>query len=346
MNINQFSEVMSACRFCFMCRHLSAVGQAGCREADTPRGRALIADTVRMHPEKIADADFVDTVYRSDLSGANRFHCDGYHDGKGYDEIGLQLALRRDIVDAGTEPQRVKQLADEFEAAADWKAEGSGDVLYFIDHYTKETPAIAQGFEKLAAKGKVAYRTITGGCIGKALGVLGYAERSKAVAKKFAAFVNGLGAKTLVISNPAAYDALVNNYSEYGIGLKVKVMHSSEFIAGLKLDFKQSKEAVCYLESDYLKNYVKNYAYPAELLKQLGVVCNPFGTNAEESYTAGEGAVVLPQLNPRLVKLLAAGIAAHAENRLMVTASPYTRHVLAEAGLNVLTLEELAAKAL
>lgn len=346
MNIDSFAEVISACRFCFMCRHLSAVGQAGCREADTPRGRALIADTVRMHPEKISDADFVDAVYRSDLSGANRFHCDGCHDGKGYDEIGLQLAFRRDIVEAGAEPERVKKLADELEATAEWKTEGSGDVLYFVDRYTKEIPAVAQSFAKLAARGRIAYRTVTGGCIGKALGVLGYAARSKAVAEKFAAFVNGLGAKALVVSNPAAYDALVNDYGKYGIGLKVKVMHSSEFIAGLKLDFRQCGEAVCCLESDYLKNYVKNYPYPAELLKQLGVVCKPFGTNDEESYTAGEGAVVLPLLNPQLAKLLAGQVAARAGEELSVTASPYTRRVLAGAGLNVLTLEELAAKSL
>ena len=101
MQINQFPEVMSSCRFCFMCRHLSAVGQVSGRESDTPRGRALIADRVRMHPEEIGNADFIEAIYRSDLSGANRFHCDGYHDGKGYDEVGLQLALRRDIVDAG-----------------------------------------------------------------------------------------------------------------------------------------------------------------------------------------------------------------------------------------------------
>ena len=50
MQINQFPEVMSSCRFCFMCRHLSAVGQVSGRESDTPRGRALIADRVRMHP--------------------------------------------------------------------------------------------------------------------------------------------------------------------------------------------------------------------------------------------------------------------------------------------------------
>jgi len=341
MNIDQFTEVISSCRFCFMCRHLSAVGQASCRESDTPRVRALIADSVRMHPEKLADADFIDTFYRSDLSGANRCHCDGYHDGKGYDEVGLQLALRRDIVESGNAPEAVKKLADELEAGAKWQVAGSGDVLYFIDHYTAETPAIAESFGKLAAKKGIAFRTITGGCIGKALGVLGFVDRAEAVAKKFAEFVNGLNAKTLVVSNTAAYDALVNDFKGYGIALNVKVMHSSEFLAGLKLDYAKTGEKMSYLESDYLKNYVKNYPYPMELLKQMGVECEPFGTNEEESYTAGEGAVVLPRLHPELVTMLAERVKELAEGPL-VTASPYTRMVL--KGLNILTLEELAAK--
>ncbi len=346
MNINQFTEVMSACRFCFMCRHLSAVGQVSCRESDTPRGRALIADTIRMHPEKIADADFIDTVYRSDLSGANRCHCDGYHDGKGYDEIGLQLALRQDIADAGFEPEAVKKLADELEATANWKVEGSGDVLYFTDRYTVATPAIAKDFAAVASKAGVAFRTVSGGCIGKALAVLGYVERSKKVAEKFAAFINGLGAKTLVVSNPAAYDMLVNGYAKFGVVLNVKVMHSSEFIAGLNVAFRKNSAEVCYIESDYLKNYVRNYPFPAEVLKLLGATVKPFGTNDEESYSAGEGAVVMVQLKPQLVKMMAEKIAARAGNDLLVTASPYTRSVLAEAGMNILTLEEMAAKAL
>ena len=341
MNIDRFTEVISACRFCFMCRHLSAVGQASCRESDTPRVRALIADSIRKHPEKLADADFIDTAYRSDLSGANRFHCDGYHDGKGYDEIGLQLALRRDIVEAGNAPEAVKKLANEFEAGATWQVSGSGDVLYFIDRYTAETPAIAESFGKLAAKKGIAFRTITGGCIGKALGVLGFADRAAAVAKKFAAFVNGLGAKTLVVSNPAAYDALANDFNAYGIVLNVKVMHSSEFLAGLKLDYRKNGGAVSYLESDYLKNHAKSCPYPKELLKQIGVECKPFGTNEEESYTAGEGAVVLPRLYPELAAMLAERVKELAEGPL-VTASPYTRKAL--TGVEVLTLEELAAK--
>jgi len=345
MNIDQFTEVIASCRFCFMCRHLSALGLVSSREADTPRGHALIADEIRLHPEKIADADFIDTMYRSDLSGASRFHCDGYHDGKGYDEIGLQLAVRRDIVAAGTAPDAVKKLADEFEAGAKWNVTGSGDVLYFVDHYTAQTPAIAESFAKLAAKKGVAFRTVTGGCVGKALSVLGFADRAKAVAKKFADFVNGLGAKTLVVSNPAAYDALVDDNKAYGVTLNVKVMHSSEFLAGLKLDYKQDGAAVSYLESDFLKNYVRNYPYPAELLKQLGIKCDSFGTNEEESYSAGEGAVVLPMLYPELVDLLVERVKGLADAKdTVVTASPYTRMVLAKAGLTVLTLEELAAK--
>ena len=147
MNINAFSEVMSACRFCFMCRHLSAVGIVSCREADTPRGRALIADTVRLHPEKLADADFIETIYRSDLSGANRFHCDSYHDGKGYDEIGLQLALRRDIVAAGVVPETVRKDAKELEDSAHWQLEGRADTLYFLDPATAGRPAVGAAAE-------------------------------------------------------------------------------------------------------------------------------------------------------------------------------------------------------
>lgn len=57
-----------------------------------------------MHPEKISDADFVDAVYRSDLSGANRFHCDGCHDGRGYDEIAF--SWRSGATSSKPEPSR------------------------------------------------------------------------------------------------------------------------------------------------------------------------------------------------------------------------------------------------
>lgn len=338
MNILKYNDAIKNCRYCFMCRHLSGIGNVTFNEADTPRVRAVAMYTISNNPEELANADFIRNMYDSDLSKACTYHCVSH-----YPETELVLAARRDIVEAGLAPANVRELADEFEAGAKWTVKGSGDVLYFEDKYTRETPGIAKNFTKLTG-GK--FRTVSGGCIGKALYVLGYAERSKAVAEKFAAFVNKTGAKTLVVSNPAAYDMLINVYQEFGVKLKVKVMHSSEYICGLKLKFKKPKSAVYYLESDFLKNYAPDYPYPHKLLKQLGMDLKPFGTNNEESYSAGEGAVLLPRLNEELVKKLAVRVESRADDPkkdLLVTASPYTRYVLSKyTKLNIVTLEELA----
>ncbi len=342
MNIFKYEDAIKNCRFCFMCRHLSGVANVTFREADTPRVRAASMYTISNKPEELANCDFIRTIYDADLSKACTYHCVSH-----YEENGLILAARQDIVEAGLVPENVKNIADEFEKTAKWTVKGTGDVLFFEDRYTKETPEISKAFAKLAGK---KYRTISGGCIGKVLRTLGFVGRSKAVAEKFAAFVNGLEAKTLVVANPAAYDALVNDYKEYGIKLNVKVMHTSEFIMSLKKKFKPAKTAVYYLESDFLRNYVGDYPYPHALLKELGVEVKPFGTNNEESYSAGEGAIVLPLLNECLVKKLAERVASRADNPkkdLLVTASPYTRYVLGKyAKLNVITLEELAERSL
>ena len=70
MHIEKHLDVISACRFCFMCRHLDPVGNVTFRESDTPRGRALIVDRMRMDRECMKDPDFIDALYRSALSAA------------------------------------------------------------------------------------------------------------------------------------------------------------------------------------------------------------------------------------------------------------------------------------
>ncbi len=350
MQINQFNEVISACRFCFMCRHLSAVGLVSCRESDTPRGRALIADRIRMHPEELGNPDFVDTIYRSDLSGANRFHCDGYHDGSGYDEVGLQLALRRDIVEAGFAPESVKAIAAEFQSSENWSIEGSGEVLYFIDPCTAARPDTTAAVAKVLNRAGVPFATIRGGCIGKALAVLGFASEAETAMRKFAAAVNATGIKTLLVSSPAAADALRNDFKTAGVELKPEVRFTAGYFVELaekgKLRFSTRNFAASYLASDYLKNYLRCDC-AEKLLALLGIENRQFGTNPEESFTAGEGALVLARLHPELAKQLAARIAARAEPGIpLITASAYTADLLAAAGADVSTLDEVAAEAL
>ena len=319
MHIDQLQDAINACRFCFMCRHLSAVGNVSFRESDTPRGRALLAGKLQLDIKSF-NPDYVETFYRAELSAANRFHCVSH-----YDEPGLILAARRDIVEAGLAPERVTKLAAELKKAA-FKVEGTGDVLYYVDLYSTKASA---------PKG---CKIISGGDTGKALEVLGFAQESAAVFAKFQAAVKASGCKTVVTSCPASYDML----KKYLKG--VKVLHTSEFIAG-----KKGTGTVYYLDSDYLKNYQEKMDAPRQLLTKLGYKLKPFGTNVEESYSAGEGAVVYDRLNPELTAKMCERIASLADDPvkdILVTASPYTQTVLKKYApqLNVMLLDEVAAK--
>ena len=199
MHIDAFEDAIMNCRFCFMCRHLSTIGNVRCTEVDTPRVRAAMLYGLRTGTNSFDDEDFIDALYRCELSACCRRNCVN-----GYDENGLVLAARADVVEAGKAPAAVQKLAKKYASNAEWKAEGKGDVAWFLDETTAADKAVVAAAKKLFAAAKVKPVVITGGSIGKALKVLGYLDDAKVKAEGFAAFVNGLGVKTLVVSNPAA----------------------------------------------------------------------------------------------------------------------------------------------
>ena len=95
MHIDKFEEAIMNCRFCFMCRHLSAIGNVRFTEVDTPRIRAAMLYGLRTGTNSFDDADFVEALYRQDLSACCVHHCVNH-----YDENGLALAARADVVDS------------------------------------------------------------------------------------------------------------------------------------------------------------------------------------------------------------------------------------------------------
>jgi Fe-S oxidoreductase len=335
MHISKHLDVISACRFCFMCRHLSPVGNVTCREADTPRGRALMLDRIRMEPSRLAQPSYLESLYAAELSAACRTHCVSH-----YDEARLLLAARRDAVEAGLAPQAVKELAEEL-LQVKFKIEGKGEVLYYLDPYAAKQPEILKSFRAIAGDCAI----LSGGDTGKALLTLGFADEAENVAAKFRDAVKSSGCKMLVTSCPASYHALTNDFPLEG----VKVKHSSEFLKEKGLSSGKPGKAY-YLDSDYLKNYCGNLTAPRELLATAGYELKPFGTNREESYACGEGAVVYDRLNPQIAEKLSARIRElvdDAKSDVLVTASPYTRHVLKlhQPDLNVVSLEEAILKA-
>ena len=354
MNIDKYEEAIMNCRFCFMCRHLSTIGQVRCTEVDTPRVRAAMLYGIRTGTNSFDDADFVDALYRQELSACCRRNCVN-----GYDENGLAIAARADVVEAGKAPEAVKKLAAKLVKSAAWKAEGpssakategrQGDVAWFIDETTAADKSVVAAARKLFAAAKIAPRIITGGCIGKALKVLGYLPEAKAAAEKFAAFLKDAGVKTLFVSSPAAVSALKQDYPELGVKLPCEVKCTAGLVVKYGVKFRKPAGAVYAPADDFLRNYLKCDCMD-KALAALKADVRPFGTNDEESYCCGEGAVVLDRLNPELVKALAEYVAARADdpkNDCIVVASAYVKKVLVKYGkLKTQTIEELAVECL
>ena len=341
MHIDKYEEAMMNCRFCFMCRHLSTIGQVRCTEVDTPRIRAAMLYGLKTGTNSFDDSDFVDALYRQELSACCTHHCVNH-----YDENGLAIAARADVVEAGKAPEAVKKLAAKFAKTIGWKAAGKGDVAWFLDETTAEDAAVVAAAKKLFAAAKVAPKVVTGGSIGKVFKVLGFLPEAKDAAEKFAAFLKAEGVKTLVVSNPAAFDALTKDYAEFGVKLPCKVLCISNFLLQAKVKFAKKAGEVYYLADDFMRNY-DGCECPEKLLKALGAANKPFGTNDEESYCCGEGAIVLDKLNLALVKALAEYVAERADDPKkdkIVVLSAYTKKYLKKYGkLNVVTMEELAA---
>ena len=336
MNIDNYLETIKFCRFCFMCRHLSAIGNVTFTEADTPRVRASMIYGATIHPELFANEDLIKTMYRSDLSGCCRRNCVNH-----YDEVGLTLAYRADLVEAGKVPEYIKTIATALMNSPEWSVSGKGKVAYVADNYSVESGASA-AFGKLAKE----FRTVSGGSCGKGLWVLGFRKEAKLLAEKFLKALEGV--ETVVVSHTGIFDFLVNTIGEMGLKLDAKVMHTSEYLAGVKTA--RPLGDLYYLESDYLRNYNSDYPYPRALLTANGANLKPFGTNDEESYSCAEGALLLDKIEPELVEKLAKYIEARADNPakdVIVTASPYTRIQLGRfTSLKVKTIEELLAEAL
>ncbi len=360
MNIDNFVEDVKKCRFCFMCRHLSGVANVSFRESDTPRIRSSMVWGVVLDRSKLSNPDFIETIYSSDMSAACRFHCVNK-----WDENGIVLAARRDIVEAGFAPEEVSKLAKKLAAIpAAPKFSGKAELLYYVDADTAALATESAAFEKLAKAAGVKFAVATEGNCGKALKVLGYAEDAKKKLAEFVEALNASGAKKIVVSSPYVYDALVNDVAEDGLKLSAKVMHVSEFAATAKIKYAKKAGSVYYLESDYLKNYNDNLKFPRALLAKIKAkspqefttdiqetpIDFMFGTNNEESYTCGEGAVVLNVIRPGLVRKMAKYVESKADdvkNDVVIVASPYTKIQLAKnTKLNVFTLAEIAAQCL
>lgn len=356
------------CRFCFMCRHVCSVGNVTLRESNTPRGFALITDKSAMNPAVLDDPVFGQTIHECTLCGACRGHCETTHEVPAFIK-----AARAELHRAGKAPPRVQAVAGAIaetgnpfgERRPRWEGvpgaaatAGAKVLVYAGAHAAYRVPeALAACLGVLGRCGIACTMLGDEPDSGKVLSNLGAEDAARAAAVRLAAAIRASGCSTVVTLCPSDWDALSADFPALGAALPagVEVLPSAMYYARLLKEGRlriaaRRPQPLAFIDSDYLRKYHKVVDEVRELARAIGPgSVAEIGTNQEESYAAGEGAVVYELVNPAIAKPLFARAAARvgAAKLVAVCSSPITKanlKALLPAG-GIITIDEAVASA-
>lgn len=359
-------NTIDACRYCPMCRHACPSEFIRYRESDTPRGRAILLHNVYRAGQKF-DASAIEAIYNCFLCGACKSWCAGYDLG-GYDIPELIKFARRDIVKMGMAPAIVEKMKvsltenenpysldinTSFSATSEKKP---ADVLYYMGtEINFKNHEVAKATTLIFDRLNISFTTLKQEPeSGKIQDLLGYRDEAIEKAKKLAGRIKDTGCKTLVVSDPLAYDAFKNDYQEWGVELEnIKVVHLAEFLAVQfrqgKLKLKKMPGKVTLADSEFLGRNNKIYDAPREVLKAAsGGNFVEMQWNREYMQSAGEGAFVFDSEMFGEGNELGKKISQKAESagaEIIVTLSATAKNnITAGSNLKVLDLAEFVAE--
>lgn len=277
-------DTLKACRYCPMCRQSCPSEFISYRESDAPRGRAILLHSVYLGGKEF-DPSTVQAIYNCFLCGACKSWCSGQELG-GYDIPELIKFARRDIVCRGLAPKEVSGLKDALMANDNTKGLGRelsytasikekvADVLYILGEGVNFTNhEVVDAFVKILDKCQVLYTLLKDEpASGKILDLLGYREEARAKAGDMAGRIRKTGCGTIVVSDPLVYDALKNDYPEWGINFEgIRILHVSEYLCELlqtgALKLKKNNAAVTLADSEFLGRNNDLYEAPREVIK-------------------------------------------------------------------------------
>lgn len=361
---NQF-ETIDACRFCFMCRHVCTMGLATGWESDTPRGRSLVLFKVlRGHAEY--NEDLVASIYRCCLCGMCQAWCKG-----DYTPPEAILAARRDIVEAGLEPEAARRIKanllktdnpfglpaeDRFKNIEPPKNTGdsrTAEVLYYVGCDTAwHRPEIANAFLRVLQHANIPVSLLDDEqSTGKPLTVLGYVDEAKQMAESLSAKIKSSGCRIVVTTCPSSFDALKNDYPAMGVDLDgIEVLHASQYLDRLVSEGKlapkqQLDQTVAVLDSDRLGRFNSIFDEPRRLVQAIpGATLKEMAWTRDMAHSSAETGGVMALLEPQLVPPLAERIleeARRAEVQVLATSCPVTKQALMEIGDETIEIRDL-----
>lgn len=252
-------QIVDACRFCWMCRHICPVGNATGQERNTSRARALSLSLVNRDGAELTP-DIIDNIYECQMCGACTADC-----ATGWDptfftkDVRLNLALNGktpdyinaivdNVLETGNAYGRTELCAD-LKAAIDAHADKTDVVLFLGAEARYNDCKSAFNAIKVLEKANVNFTVLADEpASGAALDwLIGAADETK---KQMAACADALkNFKTVVAFDPQDAKAFIREYKEYGVELGGVVTFTA-FVADLlkegKLAVKNTGKAVVF----------------------------------------------------------------------------------------------------
>ncbi len=308
------SDTIKACRYCPMCKQSCPSEFISYMESDTPRGRAML-----LHSVYIAEKEFtqstIEAIYNCFVCGSCKSWCAGFEVGA-YNIPELMKFARRDIVQKEMTPEVVKSIKTSLiandnlyqkEKSASFSqsiVERKSDILYFMgSEINFRNPEIAIAAIIIFDHLNISYSLLKNEPeSGKILDLIGYREAAIEKAGRLYERIISSGCKTVVVSDPLAYDAFKNDYPGWGFKFdpEVKIVHLSEYLAVLiqsgRLKLSKTNEKITLADSEFLGRFNNIFEEPRVIVKSSA--CENFVEmrwNREKLLSTGEAAFTFNQ---------------------------------------------------
>lgn len=304
---------IEACRFCWMCRHVCPVGLATGKEANTPRGRAVLCRYV------LTGMDI-----EKDIAG-DMFACCLCNNCASWCETGYEPALfireaRTNAVVDGFVPANVQPVVDrvletgtiyeENVPSPAAKASAKADVLLVLGETARnKQPEIARAAISLLDKADVAFAVLADEPpVGAMMfDLVGEVNEVKTVAEKFASAAKATGAKKIVCVDPTDARFFKQECARWGIEFD-EVYTITSYLDGLvkagQLKFTKSwGGTVTFHDPCRLARDLEETEPARELLKAAGAELKEMYLNRKDTRCCG--GEVLRSHSPATADLIA-----------------------------------------
>lgn len=302
-------DTIKACRYCPMCKQSCPSEFISYRESDTPRGRAMLLQSIYAGGKEYTRST-IEAIYNCFVCGSCKSWCAGFEVGA-YNIPELMKSARKDIVQKEMTLEVVKAMKtslmandnpyqqEKSAAFSQSIVEKKADILYFMgSEINFGNPEIAKAAIRIFNHLNISCTLLKNEPeSGKILDLLGYTDEAIEKARHLYERIIGSCCKTVVVSDPLAYDAFKNDYPVWGFKFDpdVKIVHLSEYLAVLiqsgSLKLRKTTEKITLADSEFLGRFNNIFEEPREIIRSsAGENFVEMRWNREKLLSTGEAA--------------------------------------------------------